>query len=763
MRQNALGIGMVIIGILLFQDVGYAYDRVAFREYAHRYAQNPNLDPFSPFTYRYGNLRTPHDGVDCANYASQCFIAGNMLLTGSVEVWAGNTIFNDDKLYDWARDGRFIKQTDWRPYHIGGVYRDWIDPGDHIYYSIRYPDDPTDFRHVENVVESRNNDHRVTSHTGILRTGENNTYHEYYGDAEALSQYDTVVARGYLNYVHYTDAPIIKYIELTSIANHDTFIFQWSYDEDYDTYVKGYRDFSHDSTTEYYKHTYNGLKPRLYIFNPDIRDLGMLYSDTGTSRDWIEGTRIKIVFDQEMNTDNLRVTFGTGADSDQFVFRQNGRDLGWSRRTLHPNDTWEGSFIFHPGETWTVDQKNIGGHLCQLRIIAYSKLNYNQLDKDNRLDKYESGPCLMPHIYGNSIDNVYFLFDAERPNIVSTTPLPGGDIHPPKYTFPAGFGHRNTARINPCSAPPTAFYSFTITDQVPKPTGGGYQDGEYVYSDTILYFRYPSGFGPAPDYEILYTHKPIAPDAKDPEWPPIRCWYTYACGKTHTTTFELNYPGDYGVCSRIWDEAGNRGLYNGQPTGDYKNLFSGDPTFVQAPRGEALLNDESFLYTYQDLYRYPAPQFEPVRLERAPGYGVYEPLPTMDGNQATLTVGADALADSIPLNIVNRDDHWLPRLVVPQANFGREEYLAALRTLCDTLLGRDDRGQRLRRDYGTRAGLQRSGGRGDVQTGGADGPAGAVVSRPMRGGASADPGGIWTGSGVGNAGGERGRRGGDRG
>ncbi|MDI6794035.1 MAG: hypothetical protein QME81_14435, partial [bacterium] len=205
---------------------------------------------------------------------------------------------------------------------------------------------------------------RGPRHTLIVNdnTGSDIKFGSHYTDKYDFSLQNYAEYKN-LYYEYLPDAPIIKYMEVTQVQEgRDTTVYEWNYDG-----AEGQMAYDPDETTgEYYKHTYDGLSPKV-IYETVARGDG-------------EELKIKIIFDQTMNTSNIAVSFGKTEPYNTIAFTTEG----WEP-TLHPNDTWKGKVSIPKG-------KDIDGvDTISVNAFAAGTGAGKQIDSDGVLDKYNPG------------------------------------------------------------------------------------------------------------------------------------------------------------------------------------------------------------------------------------------------------------------------------------------------------------------------------------------------------------------------------------
>jgi hypothetical protein len=313
--------------LILVPTVLYGFDRTAALKHADRYANAPFNSNFTAWP------------SDCANFVSQCLLAGNIRF---------------DKSSGYKPEGLLIRVaelTEELSSHHGSTWHD-TRPA-----SLRISDplilrrdyvgfDPTD-EHA--MIITATTPDRYNAHTA-------SRFHRLVSD---IPLRDNTIVTETLRYFLLPDAPIIKYMKVTQDqGGEEKIIYEYKYDDDPD-----YIPFETNTATEYYKHTYNGLTPRAE--NPTPAISGVI--------------KLKIIFDTVMKTSSIDVAFGKNSPYTMFSFI----DEKFSK-TLHNNDTWEGKYEI---------PEDYGDNYTGMNKISVNAeaIDGTQLDSDGKLCEYNPG------------------------------------------------------------------------------------------------------------------------------------------------------------------------------------------------------------------------------------------------------------------------------------------------------------------------------------------------------------------------------------
>lgn len=321
--------------LILFVKYTYSFDRITTEKY------------LADWAYKRNSAYTPQF-LDCANFGSQCLIAGNIILKPGQG--APNNTFplaNDLKTY---LESNLSINTDDKSASDNITYRSNIKMGDIIFWTYG-----TGWaRHTLVVQENTGSDILYGCHTSDNLNASLQTNWE----------------KNILRYIYLPDAPIIKYIEVTQKqGGNDVIVYKWNYDGD-ETQNK-YKPVAPSSPSdEYYKHTYDGLKPvieeeRITNFNN-------------------EKLKFKIIFDQQMKRSDMKVSFGK---TDPYNFKT-ATFVSWES-LLHSDDSLKVESDI-PMDINIAESKNY------ININVYSKdggpgVDGTQIDEDGVLDEYNPG------------------------------------------------------------------------------------------------------------------------------------------------------------------------------------------------------------------------------------------------------------------------------------------------------------------------------------------------------------------------------------
>lgn len=356
---------VIIIFFLLFV-IGagsiLAYDRITAERYLSKWWDDRNIA-------HYGNFDPPPptDGGDCANFGSQCLIAGNILLDEEKfhEICKGCTWYrgcitgaNTLKLYL----GEYISIGHDKKDNTSLVtYRSNIDVADIIFWT------DTSWMGKHTMIVNEND--VVNS---VIRFGSHyEDPPDYDADKydESLQQFQTNLILidsniPYFYYVYLPDAPIIKQLEVKqNQGSNKIIIYKWNYDgkDNQNRYDPSL------TTGDYYSHTYDGLSP--WIMEEKIVNFNE------------QPLQLEIIFDQEMNVSNYEVTYG--------------KDSPYNTVTA-TNFTWDS--VLHTNDRLVCNasipiDRNIAETINKISINAYSVGGGtgSQIDQDGRLDEYTAG------------------------------------------------------------------------------------------------------------------------------------------------------------------------------------------------------------------------------------------------------------------------------------------------------------------------------------------------------------------------------------
>ncbi|MEW5694127.1 MAG: amidase domain-containing protein [Candidatus Hydrogenedentota bacterium] len=320
--------------------LSYGYDRNAAVAYANKFYSIPNSQWFEV------------KDEDCANFGSQCVIAGNLICDKSFAAGGptinykqgnGYTFEQARDLAWWLINSGLAEEKGYR--FVGqDKYMPGIGPGDIIIWIKNLGTPQEEYFHtlvVTNVIQGKIEYacHTVPPLKGDLDTN----YHDKH-----------------LYYLHLKDAPIIKYFKLEGDAGYT--ITEWKYDDDY---TQG------PTMGEYYKNTYNGLNPT--PLDPD-RPIWTVTSG---------GTKITALFDCEMEqTEDVMMVAPEGINND-FVYT--GITSGaW---TIGPNSKWQAKFT----KQWSdlTNEQRATENIKTWFIVNKAKSTDGSLiDEDNKLNKY---------------------------------------------------------------------------------------------------------------------------------------------------------------------------------------------------------------------------------------------------------------------------------------------------------------------------------------------------------------------------------------
>ncbi len=344
--KNLLKFCLLIFCLFFNGELLFSYDRVKTVNYANKWAHSRNIQPDGPYT--------DYDR-DCANFVSQCLIAGGIRFDSSQGYMGiGDTIIRAADMpgalatyhgavkttvnYDYLNSERtgqeiidFVKNTAPSNLQPGDIISLSV-PNKSYFHTLIIVGKTEDGDLLCNAHNDDNSRKKLSLYIGGMVDGSIK-----YNDVNENENFDDGEYPIYPTYIHMPDSPIVKQAQVM---------------QDYRIKYNAFHNYSTNS------------------LESNVSEV-------------IKSGEIKtqIIFDTSMGVgsfSNPVVTFGAGHQ-----FEYEGGNKGWPQM-YYPNDTWNGKYTIPAGQGTEYDGINT------IKIVAVAE-DGSQLDADEDLTVYNPG------------------------------------------------------------------------------------------------------------------------------------------------------------------------------------------------------------------------------------------------------------------------------------------------------------------------------------------------------------------------------------